>query len=144
MRITALLAAAAAAFLLSGCAAINSLSASAGVIENSTIQFAAAEYIAKAGAPAAQLARAQKVKAIAIELQGLDTGTVTLAQLEATVTADIAKLSPPDQILATALLQTIVANLGVQTQTGILSTAVSAEVSQVMKDVIAAAVLYGA
>lgn len=139
-----LIVAALAATLLSACATINSLSSTAGVVENQTIQFATAEYIAQASGTAAQLARAQKVKAIAVEIQGLDTGTVTIAQLAATVQADIAKLSPPDQILANGLLTIIMANLGVQTQSGVLNAALTAEVNVVMNDVIAAAKLYGA
>jgi hypothetical protein len=143
IRKVSLLSAALALSLLSACATINSISSTAGVVENNTIQFAAAEYITQAGNQAAQLARAQKVKAIAVEIQGLDTGTVTIAQLEAAVQADIAKLSPPDQILATGLLQIIVANLSVQAQTGLLNTALTAEVNQVMNDVIAATKLFG-
>jgi hypothetical protein len=132
------------AMALSGCAAINSMSATAGVVENSTVQFATAEYISKAGTTVQQLARAQQVKAIAIEIQGLDNGTVTVTQLEAAVTADILKLSPPEQILANALLAEIVANLGVQVNTGVLGATVTAQVNVVMNDVIAACKLYGA
>jgi hypothetical protein len=134
---------------ITGCATLNSITSTAGVIENSTIKFAAAEYIAKAGpygvnntAGPAQIARAQKVLAIAQQIQGLDTGTVTIATLEATVMADIGKLSPPDQVLATALLQAIVANLGVQVNSGVLGTALTAEINAVMNDVIAACNLY--
>jgi hypothetical protein len=134
---------------LSGCASINAITATQGTIFNQTVEFATAAYIAKAGpagvgntAGPAQLARAQKVKAIALEIQGLDTGTITIAQLQATVQADIAKLSPPDQILANELLTIIVQNLGVQTQTGLLNTAVQAQVNLVMNDVITACNLY--
>jgi hypothetical protein len=134
---------------LAGCATLNSLTATQGVIFNQTIEFATAEYISKAGpagpgntAGPAQLARAQSVKAIALEIQGLDTGTVTLAQLEATIQADIAKLSPPDQILANGLLTVIVANLGIQTQTGLINTAIQAQINLVMNDVLAACALY--
>jgi hypothetical protein len=140
-----------AALALTGCATINGLTASQGVIFNQTVEFATAKYISQAGpagigntAGAAQLARAQKVKAIALEIQGLDTGTVTIAQLQATVQADIAKLSPPDQILANGLMQVVVDNLGVQTQTGLLNTAVQAQINLVMNDILAACKLYGA
>jgi len=139
------------ALALSGCATINGLTASQGVIFNQTVEFATAKYISQAGpggvgntAGPAQLARAQRVKAIALEIQGLDTGTVTIAQLQATVQADIAKLSPPDQILANGLLQVVVDNLGVQTQTGLLNTAVQAQINLVMNDILAATKLYGA
>jgi hypothetical protein len=127
-----------------GCASINAASSTAGVVENSTIQFATAEFISKAGDAAAQLARAQKVKAIAIEIQGIDSGTVTIAQLAATVSTDIGKLPIPDQILANALVQAIVANLGIQVNTGVLSAALTAEINVVMKDIQAACALYGA
>jgi hypothetical protein len=129
---------------LVGCASINAASSTAGVVENSTIQFATAEFISKAGDAAAQLARAQKVKAIAIEIQGIDSGTVTIAQLAATVSADIGKLPIPDQILANALVQAIVANLGIQVNTGVLNAALTAEINVVMKDIQAACALYGA
>ncbi len=131
-------------FSFSGCSTINSMSATAGVIENSTIQFATAEYITKAGNTTAQLARAQKVKAIAIEIQGLDNGTVSIAQLEAAIAADIAKLPVPDQILANELVAVIVANLGVQVQSGVLNAALQAQVNLIMNDVIAACKLFGA
>jgi hypothetical protein len=140
---------AAALIALSGCASFNALTATQGTIFNNTVQFATAEYISKAGPAGAgntagpeQLARAQKVKGIALEIQGLDTGTVTIAQLQATVQADIAKLSPPDQILANGLLTAIVQNLGVQQQTGLLNTAVQAQINLVMNDVITACNFY--
>lgn len=142
-------AAAAVLVALSACATLNSLTATQGVIFNQTVEFATAEYISKAGpagpnntAGPEQLARAQSVKAIALEIQGLDTGTVTIAQLQVQVQADIAKLSPPNQILANGLLTVIVANLGIQVQTGPLNTAVQAQINLVMNDVIAACDLY--
>jgi hypothetical protein len=131
--------------LLAGCATVNSLSSTATVILNTTVEFAAAKYISEAGStPALQLARAQKVKAIAVEIQGIDTGTVTIAQLEATVAADIAKLTPDEQILASALMNLVITNLNVQVTTGVIATTVKAEINQVMVDVIAACALYGA
>jgi uncharacterized protein YceK len=130
---------------LAGCATINSLSNTTTVAINTTVEFAAAKYISEAGSTAAlQLARAKKVKAIAVEIQGIDTGSVTIAQLEATVAADIAKLSPDEQILATALMNLVITNLNVQVTTGVIATTVKAEINQVMADVIAAASLYGA
>jgi hypothetical protein len=130
---------------LTGCATINSLSNTTTVAINTTVEFAASKYISEAGSTAAlQLARAKKVKAIAVEIQGIDTGSVTIAQLEATVAADIAKLSPDEQILATALMKLVITNLNVQVTTGVIATTVKAEINQVMADVIAAAALYGA
>jgi len=140
---------AAALAALAGCATLNSLTATQGTIFNNTIKFATAEYISKAGpagpgntAGPEQLARAQRVKAIALEIQGLDTGTVTVAQLQATIQADIAKLSPPDQILANGLLTVVVQNLGVQQQTGLINTALQAQVNLIMSDVLSACALY--
>jgi hypothetical protein len=131
--------------LLSACSTVNSLSSTAGTVENSTIQFATATYITKAGSdPASQLARAQKVKAVAVEIQGYDTGTVSIAQLEAKVMADIGKLSPANQILANELMQIIVAQLGVQVQSGLLNASIVAQINVVMNDVIAACKLFGA
>ena len=131
--------------LLSGCSTINSLSGTVGIAEATAVEFATGEYIQKAGStPALQLARAQKVEAIANEIIGIDSGTVTLAQLEATVQADIAKLNPAEQVLATGLLQEIVLALGVQTQKGLLTTAVTAQINVLMGDIVTACKLYGA
>jgi ABC-type glycerol-3-phosphate transport system substrate-binding protein len=144
LRKISLFAVIAAASLLSACATINSLSSTAGVVENTTIEFSVAEYIQHAGAAPAQLVRAQKVKAIAIEIQGLDNGTVTVAQLEAAVAADIAKLQPAEQILATGLMQIIVANLGTQVNSGLLNAASTAVINTVMGDIITACTRFGA
>lgn len=129
--------------LLAGCAALNSLSSTSSIVLSATVEFAAAKYIASAGAKPAQVARAQKIHSIAAQIQAIDTGAVSIAQLEAQLTADIARLPVADQILAAALFQLVLEDVGVRTTTGVLGATVTAQVNVLMGDIIAAAALYG-
>jgi hypothetical protein len=130
---------------LTGCATLNAISSTVAVALADGIEFGTAEYISHhaTGAPA-QTALAVKIKAIAVQVEGFNNGTVTVAQIDATIAADIAKLSVADQILANGLLQELVIALGVQTQKGLISAAASADIAVVLNAVIAACGLYGA
>ena len=134
------------ALLFSGCGTINSLSTTVGIAENAAIQAGTDELIIKKGGPSAagELALAQKIKAIAVEIEGIDSGTVTVAQLSATLAADIAKLTPVEQVLANALLTEVTVQLGVKVQQGLLSTAAQAIVKSALDSVITACSSFGA
>jgi hypothetical protein len=143
MKLTILLATVA---LLCGCSTINSLSSTVGIVENAAIQAGTDELIIKKGGPttAGELALAQKIKAIAVEIEGIDSGTVTVAQLQATLAADIAKLTPAEQVLANALLEEVTVQLGVKVQQGLLSTAANAIVLSALQSVVTACQSFGA
>jgi len=118
-----------------------------GGIESLTVSFAVAKYIEKAGpTPAQQLARAQAIKGVVTELEGVLTGSVTIAQLQAITAADITShiTDPADQALAQGLLTLIVSDLNIKVGTGVLQSAAVGVVTQMANYVLAACALYGA
>jgi hypothetical protein len=94
--------------------------------------------------PAGELAYAKQVKAIAVEIGQVAAGTTTVAQLSTALAPYIAKLSPPEQVLANALLQEVVVALGVQVQKGLLNTAATAVLTDILTSVETAASSFGA
>jgi hypothetical protein len=85
------------------------------------------------------------VKAVAQELQGLNTGTLTVAQFNAQMATYIAKLSVTDQIIANGVLAQIDVYFASQVGAGsILNASAAAAANVVLADIIAACALYGA
>lgn len=131
--------------LFTGCAAFGGNSGQNTVV-NATIEFATAKYIERSAGNDAtrRLNKAVEVKAVATQIQGLASGTVTLAQLDTALASSIGKLSPSDQLLANALVQVLLNEVNVKIQTGILTAAEAAAVKTIAQDVILATTLYGA
>jgi hypothetical protein len=134
------------AVLLCGCSTINSISTTAGIAIAAAVEAGTDELIIKKGGPtpAGELAYAKNVKAIAAEIGSVAAGTTTVAQLSATLQPYIAKLSPPEQVLAQALLSEVVVALGVQVQKGLLNTAATAVLTDILASVNTAASSFGA
>lgn len=85
------------------------------------------------------------MKAVAQELQGLNTGTLTVAQFNAQMATYIAKLSVTDQIIANGVLAQIDVYFASQVGAGsILNASAAAAANVVLADIIAACALYGA
>jgi hypothetical protein len=143
--ILALVACVLAVSSLTGCAALTGANQANAVAVQSAIELSVSVYIQQAGpAVADQKARAVKVKAVALSLQGLATGTLTVAQFQAQLAAQIAKLDPTQQILANAILLEIDLNLQAKVQNGILDAAAKAAANVVLGDVLAVCAMYGA
>jgi hypothetical protein len=145
--IASALAVLAASVQLSGCALITADSAAANAVQ-SGIELVTSIYIQQkgGGTPAGDLATAQQVKAVAVELQGVITGNLTIAQFNTAAQVYIAKLSPLEQIIATGLLSQIDIYFAQQVQqnNSILKAGVVAAANIVFNDVIAACAIYGA
>lgn len=138
---------AAVSVLASGCSILNAANNNTALAVNTGIELVTSVYIQHkgGGTAAGDLAAAQQVKAVALELQGVATGTLTVAQFNAQMQTYIAKLSPPQQILASALLAQIDLYFQQQVATGSILTAQTAAAANiVLGDVIAACAVYGA
>jgi hypothetical protein len=116
-----------------------------GALGQLVLKWGTAKYIEAAGASADILSRAQAVKAIATEIDGVALGTVTVAQLQAMAATELASkgLKTSDQILVGGLMQLIGAALPAA-NAGLLSAAVSAEANLVLQDIIAVCTSFGA
>jgi hypothetical protein len=117
-----------------------------GQLEALAANLLTAKFIEAAGAQPLQLARAQKIKAIAVELDGVALGTVTLQQVAATVEASAGSASAPvsTQIAVQGLFGIVVAGLPTPPSSGLLATAQAAIANQFLQNVIATAARYGA
>lgn len=117
-----------------------------------TVQFATLKYIEQAGDKDAQIARAQRIKSIAADVQSLvkSDEQSTIPALDTLVRSKVPwdKLSPADTILATNLIDVIEAELmrrlGVSGQPGVLSPDQMIVISDMVNWVSEAATLGGA
>jgi hypothetical protein len=135
----------AATVLLPACAVLTGANQTNAAAVQTAVELSVSLYIQQAGPNAAdQTARAQKVKVVATELQGLATGTLTVAQFQAQLATAIAKLNPSEQILANAILLEVDLNLSTKVQNGILDAAAKAAANVVLGDVLAVCAMYGA
>lgn len=110
------------------------------------LKWATAKYIEAAGTTAADwLARAQHVKALAVEIDQTVLGNMTIAQLQALTTADLTakNMKPSEQILVTGLVGLIATALPAA-NTGLISAAISADVNLGLTDVEAVCSSFGA
>lgn len=108
------------------------------------LKYAVAKYIEAAGATSAEmLARAQTVKAIAAEIDGVALGTMSLQQLTTAEAAELASknVSVSAQIAISGLLALV--NGAVPTG-NLLSAALGAEANVFLQDVIAVCTTFGA
>ena len=131
--------------LIAGCSLIGNAAKPAAVGIQTAIEYATAAYIQKAGTDtASQLARAKQVKAVAGELQALNMGTVTVAQLQTVLAGNVTNLSVPNQIAANGLIELIGQQIQVQQSTGVLNAANQAAVNTVLGYVLTVCGMYGA
>lgn len=110
------------------------------------LKFAVAKYIEGAGsATGAMTSRAATLKAIATEISGVASGTLTIAQLQAATAAELASknVAVSTQIVVNGLVSILSAALPGPTS-GLISAAISADVNMFAQDVIAVCASYGA
>ena len=142
-----------AAAALSGCATLNSITATQTVIANQVLTLGAEVYIQKAGGTvtppalysANQQARAQSLKNAAVEIQGFAQGTVTISQIDTALTKWALSLKTPlEQGAAQALIAEINVLVATKVTSGVLNAAATVLVTDVTNDWITAAKAYGA
>jgi hypothetical protein len=137
----------AAIAVLASCSVLTGAGTATTVAVQDGIELATSVYITHkgGGTTAGDLAVAKSVKAVAQELQGLNTGTLTVAQFNAQMATYIAKLSVTDQIIANGVLAQIDVYFASQVGAGsILNASAAAAANVVLADIIAACALYGA
>jgi hypothetical protein len=141
------------AVFLTGCATLNSITATQTVVINQVLTLGAELYIQKAGGTAtppalystAQQARAQALYNASVEISGFASGSISLAQLDSVMTRWALSLKTPlEQGAAQALIAEINVLLATKVTTGVLDAAASALVSAITADWENAAVAYGA
>lgn len=105
---------------LVGCKALETHENSARLI----IQYSTLKYIEKAGDAPAQAARAGRVRSVAEQAMAMAAGgNVILSALEASIRAEVAKLtlSPADRMLADGLISVVAQELSRKFGEGVLS-----------------------
>lgn len=109
------------------------------------LKWATAKYIEAAGSAEEMAARAKTVKGLATGIDGAVLGTMTIAQLQAVATADLAgkSLKASDQILINGLVG-LISSVLPAADSGFLNAAVGAEVNLFLQDVIAVCTEFGA
>jgi hypothetical protein len=130
---------------LSGCALLGSVNSGTAAAVQGGIEFVTAFYIVHKGGSTAtgEAAVAQKLTAIATQLEGVVSGDLTVAQFNAAMATYLAKLDPLDRIIAAELLQQIDAYFAAQLGNGsILTVATKVAATAVLNDIIAASALY--
>lgn len=122
MKIRMMLTACLAAVALAGCAAIQELVDGGGGASELAVTYATLKYIEDAGNDDLQIAKASRVKAIALQVQEVaHGGDVTIAALQAYVMNQLPEnMSPADRYLANALVLAIVAQLDERVAEGVL------------------------
>ena len=108
------------------------------------VTYATLKYIEKAGDSAAQSERAASVRRVADAVREVATGeAVTVAALEAAALAQLPdSLSPADRFLATAVIQSAVAELQVRVGEGVLDPEKKLQVEAVLSWVVEATNYY--
>jgi hypothetical protein len=138
---------------LSGCATLNSITATQNVLINQALTLGAELYIQKAGGTATppalyspqQQARAQTVYNDSAEIAGFASGAITVTQLDAALAKWVAAgATPLDQGVRAALVAEVNILLATKVNTGVINAAATALVTEVAADFEAAAVAYGA
>lgn len=122
MRIQNAIAACIAAISLTGCGTLQELIDGGGGAQELAVTYATLKYIEHAGSDDLQIAKAARVKAIALEVQEVaHGGDVTIAALEAYVMNQLPEdMSPADRYLAAQLVNAIVLQLDDRVAEGVL------------------------
>lgn len=132
---------AAIAVVLSGCAGLGL----SGATEKLIVQAATMKFIESGDAPAERSAKAARIARAADQARiWLDTDDVTVADLQSAMLERIrsADLEPSDKVLASALVEVVVAELNIRIGEGIISPDKRATVNAVLAWVEQAAKFY--
>lgn len=111
------------------------------------LKFAVAKYIEGAGsAPGAMTQRATALKAIATEIAGVASGTVSIAQLQQMTAEQLAasKIPQSTQLVINGLVGLLSTAVPLGPSGGLISAAISGDVNVFAQDVIAVCSSYGA